>query len=93
MLAINLLSYVENPFTESASFNFKLFKEHVAAAQRIMDDIIDLELEKVDAILQKIENDPELEETKMVEAKLWKQIQKKAREGRRTGGAGGRAAN
>ena len=85
LLAINLLSYVENPFTESASFNFKLFKEHVAAAQRIMDDIIDLELEKVDAILQKIENDPELEETKMVEAKLWKQIQKKAREGRRTG--------
>jgi ribonucleoside-diphosphate reductase alpha chain len=85
LLAINLLSYVEKPFTENASFNFKLFKEHVAAAQRIMDDIIDLELEKVDAILKKIENDPELEETKMVEAKLWRQIQTKAREGRRTG--------
>ncbi|GGD46865.1 adenosylcobalamin-dependent ribonucleoside-diphosphate reductase [Muriicola marianensis] len=85
LLAINLLSYVEAPFTDQASFNFTLFAEHVAAAQRIMDDIIDLELEKIDAILRKIESDPELEETKMVEHKLWKNIQRKAQEGRRTG--------
>ncbi len=67
LLAINLMGYVDAPFTEKASFNFKLFKKHIAAAQRIMDDIIDLELEKVDAILKKIADDPELEETKMVE--------------------------
>ncbi|MDT7827458.1 adenosylcobalamin-dependent ribonucleoside-diphosphate reductase [Pricia sp. S334] len=85
LLAINLLSYVEDPFTEKASFNFPLFKKHVAAAQRIMDDIIDLELEKVDAILKKIDDDPELEETKMVEYMLWQNIRKKAKEGRRTG--------
>ncbi len=85
LLAINLLSYVEAPFTDRATFNFTLFREHVAAAQRIMDDIIDLELEKIDAILKKIESDPELEETKMVEHKLWKQIKRKAQEGRRTG--------
>ncbi len=85
LLAINLLSYVEAPFTKKAKFNFTLFKEHVAAAQRIMDDIIDLELEKVDAIIKKIDADPELEETKMVEYKLWKNIKRKALEGRRTG--------
>ncbi len=85
LLAINLLSYVDAPFTDKASFNFPLFKKHIAAAQRIMDDIIDLELEKVDAILKKIADDPELEETKMVEYKLWQNIQKKAKEGRRTG--------
>lgn len=85
LLAINLLSYVDAPFTESASFNFNLFKKHIAVAQRIMDDIIDLELEKVDAILKKIADDPELEETKMVEYKLWQNIKKKAQEGRRTG--------
>ncbi|MGB5556272.1 MAG: adenosylcobalamin-dependent ribonucleoside-diphosphate reductase, partial [Flavobacteriaceae bacterium] len=85
LLAINLLSYVDAPFTEKASFNFGLFKKHIAAAQRIMDDIIDLELEKVDAILKKIADDPELEETKMVEYKLWQNIKKKAKEGRRTG--------
>ncbi len=85
LLAINLLSYVEAPFTQEASFNFDLFKKHVVAAQRIMDDIIDLELEKVDAILKKIAEDPELEETKLVEHKLWQNIKKKAREGRRTG--------
>ena len=85
LLAINLLSYVDAPFTDKASFNFSLFKKHIAAAQRIMDDIIDLELEKVDAILKKIADDPELEETKMVEYKLWQNIQKKAKEGRRTG--------
>ena len=85
LLAINLYSYVENPFTEKAKFNFDLFKEHVGYAQRIMDDIIDLELEKIDAILHKIENDPEDYEVKMVEDKLWRNIRKKAAEGRRTG--------
>lgn len=85
LLAINLFSYVDQPFTAKASFDFKLFKRHVAAAQRIMDDIIDLELEKVDAILEKINADPELEETKAVERRLWENIRKKAAEGRRTG--------
>lgn len=85
LLAINLLSYVENPFTENASFNFELFREHAAYAQRIMDDIIDLELEKVDAILEKIESDPESEEIKSTEINLWKNIRKKAEQGRRTG--------
>ncbi|UOY07882.1 adenosylcobalamin-dependent ribonucleoside-diphosphate reductase [Muricauda sp. SCSIO 64092] len=85
LLAINLFSYVEKPFTKAATFNFELFKKHVARAQRIMDDIIDLELEKVDAILGKISSDPELEEVKAVEINLWKNIRKKAREGRRTG--------
>ncbi|MBC30185.1 MAG: ribonucleoside-diphosphate reductase, adenosylcobalamin-dependent [Muricauda sp.] len=85
LLAINLFSYVDQPFTAKASFDFKLFKKHIAAAQRIMDDIIDLELEKVDAILQKINEDPELEETKAVERRLWENIRKKAAEGRRTG--------
>ncbi|WP_439554996.1 adenosylcobalamin-dependent ribonucleoside-diphosphate reductase [Dyadobacter sp.] len=85
LLAINLFSYVENPFTESASFNWALFKKHIAAAQRMMDDIIDLELEKIDAIIQKIDADPESEEVKLVEKNLWINIQKKAQEGRRTG--------
>ena len=85
LLAINLFSYVEEPFTKKASFNFKLFKEHISTAQRIMDDIIDLELEKVDAILAKINADPELEETKIVEIKLWEKIREKAINGRRTG--------
>ncbi len=85
LLAINLFSYVEEPFTENATFNFKLFKEHIAAAQRIMDDIIDLELEKVDAILAKINADPELEDTKGVEKQLWQHIKEKAINGRRTG--------
>jgi ribonucleoside-diphosphate reductase alpha chain len=85
LLAINLLSYVDAPFTDKAVFNFPLFKKHVAVAQRIMDDIIDLELEKVDGILKKISDDPELEETKMVEYNLWQNIKKKAQEGRRTG--------
>lgn len=85
LLAINLFSYVENPFTDKAEFNFKLFKEHVAAAQRIMDDIIDLELEKIDKILEKIDQDPEMEEVKATERNLWVNIQKKAEEGRRTG--------
>ncbi|MFN4764105.1 adenosylcobalamin-dependent ribonucleoside-diphosphate reductase [Gillisia sp. Q332] len=85
LLAINLFSYVENPFTEEASFNFELFKKHVAIAQRIMDDIIDLELEKIDTILAKITADPENDEIKRVERNLWLEIRKKAREGRRTG--------
>ncbi len=85
LLAINLFSYVEAPFTENARFNFDLFREHIAAAQRIMDDIIDLELEKIDAILQKIGSDPESEEIKEVEYRLWKRIRQKATEGRRTG--------
>jgi ribonucleoside-diphosphate reductase alpha chain len=85
LLAINLYSYVENPFTEKARFNFELFKEHVGYAQRIMDDIIDLELEKIDAIITKIDNDPEAEEVKRTEKLLWVNIRKKAEEGRRTG--------
>ncbi len=85
LLAINLYSYVENPFTEKAVFNFDLFKQHVAIAQRIMDDIIDLELEKIDAIINKIKLDPENEEIKRIELKLWENIKHKAKEGRRTG--------
>jgi ribonucleoside-diphosphate reductase alpha chain len=85
LLAINLYSYVENPFTPKAKFNFNLFKEHIHYAQRIMDDIIDLELEKIDAILDKVNADPEEEEIKAVEKRLWENIRKKANEGRRTG--------
>ena len=85
LLAINLFSYVKNPFTKKASFDFELFKKHVAGAQRIMDDIIDLELEKIDVILEKINQDPESEEVKMVEKNLWLNIKHKANEGRRTG--------
>ncbi|MFI2743141.1 adenosylcobalamin-dependent ribonucleoside-diphosphate reductase [Zhouia sp. PK063] len=85
LLAINLFSYVEEPFTAQAVFNFELFKKHIAFAQRIMDDIIDLELEKIDAILAKIDADPESDEVKHVEKTLWLNIRKKAYEGRRTG--------
>ena len=85
LLAINLFSYVETPFTENASFNFDLFKKHIVAAQKIMDDIIDLELEKVDVILAKINSDPELDETKASEVRLWEKIKEKAIKGRRTG--------
>lgn len=85
LLAINLFSYVVNPFTKEAYFDFELFKEHVGYAQRMMDDIIDLELEKVDAIIAKIDADPEDIETKRVEKNLWLEIRKKAEEGRRTG--------
>ena len=85
LLAINLYSYVEKPFTKEAKFNFDLFKEHVHYAQRIMDDIIDLELEKIDAILEKVNADPEEEEIKYTERKLWENIKQKARDGRRTG--------
>ncbi len=85
LLAINLYSYVEDPFKEKVRFNFPKFKKHVQLAQRIMDDIIDLELEKIDAILDKINSDPEDEELKRVEKKLWENIRTKASEGRRTG--------
>ncbi|OFX16432.1 MAG: ribonucleoside-diphosphate reductase, adenosylcobalamin-dependent [Bacteroidetes bacterium GWA2_31_9] len=85
LLALNLYNYVENPFTENAKFNFELFKKHVALSQRIMDDIIDLELEKIDVILGKINNDPEEAEIKRVERRLWENIKIKADEGRRTG--------
>ena len=85
LLAINLYGYVENPFSEGAVFNFDLFKTHAQKAQRIMDDIIDLETEKIEAILMKIENDPEDDEIKAVERNLWEKIRNKANEGRRTG--------
>jgi len=85
LLAINLYSYVDKPFTKKASFNWTLFKKHVALAQRFMDDIIDLELEKIDGILEKIAQDPEDEEVKRIEKNLWINIRKMADEGRRTG--------
>lgn len=85
LLAINLYSYVQLPFTKGAYFDFPLFKKHVAIAQRIMDDIIDLELEKIDAILDKVHEDPESDEVKGVEIRLWERIRQKAKEGRRTG--------
>ena len=85
LLAVNLYSYVENPFTKKAKFNFELFKKHIAVAQRIMDDIIDLEGEKIDAILEKIDSDPESEEIKETERNLWVKIRKKTLQGRRTG--------
>lgn len=85
LLAINLYSYVRNPFTPQAEFDFDLFKQHVGKAQRIMDDIIDLEMEKIDAILAKIETDPETEEVKQTEKHLWQKIRTKTLKGRRTG--------
>ena len=83
--AINLFSYVEKPFTKEARFNFDLFKKHVAMGQRLMDDLIDLELEKVEKIISKIDTDPESEEIKSVEKNLWLNIKMKCLEGRRTG--------
>lgn len=85
LLAINLYSYVENPFTKQAHFDYDKFREHVRYAQRIMDDIIDLELEKIRLIQEKIENDPETEEVKQTERHLWEKIYKKTSQGRRTG--------
>lgn len=85
LLALNLYSYVDNPFTPQASFNFEKFKKHVTVAQRMMDDIIDLEQEKIKAILAKIESDPQDEETKHTEKRLWEKIDRKCEEGRRTG--------
>ena len=85
LLAINLYGYVQNPFTQKAKFNAKLFAKHIHIAQRIMDDIIDLEQEKIDRILDKINSDPESEEIKRVERKLWENIREKTELGRRTG--------
>lgn len=85
LLAVNLYSYVDNPFTKEAKFNFDKFRVHVRLAQRIMDDIIDLELEKIKLIMQKIESDPESEEVKRSEMHLWEKIYDKSSKGRRTG--------
>lgn len=85
LLAVNLYSYVVNPFKEDAYFDFELFSKHVKLAQRIMDDIIDLESEKIEKILEKIESDPETEEVKQAERNLWHKIRNKTLEGRRTG--------
>ena len=85
LIAINLYSYVKNPFTPDAYFDFDLFAEHVACAQRMMDDIIDLEMEKIEKILEKIQSDPETQEVKTTELNLWNKIRTKTLKGRRTG--------
>jgi len=85
LLAINMYSYVKNPFTPEASFDFELFEKHVQLAQRIMDDIIDLEMEKIDKILEKIQSDPENDDIKNTEFQLWEKIKAKTSQGRRTG--------
>ncbi len=85
LMAINLYSYVKNPFTDKAEFDFDLFRKHVAKAQRLMDDIIDLEMEKIDKIISKIDEDPETDEVKSTERHLWEKIRTKTLKGRRTG--------
>ena len=85
LLSINLYSYVENPFTDKARFDFDLFRRHVAMAQRIMDDIVDMELEKIDLIMEKIKRDPQSDEVKGTEYHLWEKIRRKSGMGRRTG--------
>ncbi len=85
LLSINLYSYVENPFTKDAKFNFDLFKKHVQLAQRLMDDIVDLEMEKIDLIMQKVTRDPQEDDVKHVEYHLWEKIKDKSGKGRRTG--------
>lgn len=85
LLSINLYSYVENPFTDKARFDFDLFRKHVAMAQRIMDDIVDMELEKIDLIMEKIKRDPQSDEVKGTEYHLWEKIKRKSGMGRRTG--------
>ena len=85
LLSVNLYSYVENPFTPNASFNYDKLKQHVRAAQRIMDDIVDLELEKIDAIMEKVKADPQTDEVKHAEYHLWEKIKNKSSMGRRTG--------
>lgn len=85
LLAINLYSYVDEPFTPHARFNYELFRQHVGKAQRIMDDIVDLEMEKIDLILQKVDSDPENDEVKEPERHLWEKIKDKSGRGRRTG--------
>jgi len=85
LIAINLYSYVENPFTAQACYNYDLLSRHVACAQRLMDDIIDLEMEKIDKIIEKIKSDPETDEVKNTELHLWQKIRSKTLKGRRTG--------
>lgn len=85
LIAVNLYSYVKNPFTTEAEFDFDLFRQHIRYAQRLMDDIIDLEMEKIDKIIAKIESDPETVEVKATELNLWKKIRNKTLAGRRTG--------
>jgi len=85
LIACNLYSYVKNPFTPQATFDFALFRDHIMKGQRLMDDLIDLELEKINQILTKIDNDPEGEDIKGVERNLWLNIKMKCLEGRRTG--------
>ncbi|MBO7165292.1 MAG: adenosylcobalamin-dependent ribonucleoside-diphosphate reductase [Muribaculaceae bacterium] len=85
LVAINLYSYVKNPFTDKAEFDFDLFRKHVGKAQRIMDDIIDLEMEKIEMIIAKIATDPETDEVRMTELHLWEKIRNKTLKGRRTG--------
>ncbi len=85
LIAINLYSYVKNPFTDLSEFDFELFRKHVSYTQKMMDDMIDLELEKIDLILDKIKEDPEEEEIKLAEYNLWKKIKEKAIKGRRMG--------
>jgi Ribonucleotide reductase, alpha subunit len=85
LISLNLYSYVDNPFTKEASFNFDKFRQHAKYVARIMDDIIDLESEKIDEIINKVANDPEPEDIKRFESELWKKIKKKTLEGRRTG--------
>ncbi len=85
LIAVNLYAYVKNPFTPEASFDFDLFKEHVVKAMRLMDDLIDLEMEKIEAIIAKIQSDPEADDVKRTEYELWRKIQQKSLGGRRTG--------
>lgn len=85
LIAMNLYSYVDQPFTENATFNMPLFRQHVQYAQRLMDDIIDLELEKIDKIIKKVNEDPETDDVKRVEMELWHKIQRQSIKGRRTG--------
>lgn len=85
LLAINLYSYVKDPFQESAQFDFELLKSHAQMAQRIMDDIVDLELEMIDRIIEKVKSDPESDEVKSTELTLWEKIKEKSAKGRRTG--------
>ena len=85
LLSINLYSYVVNPFTKDAYFDYELFKKHVTYAQRLMDDIVDLELEKIDLIMEKIDSDPQSQEVKGAEYHLWEKIKRKSSMGRRTG--------
>lgn len=85
LIAVNLYSYVDNPFTDKASFNMELFRDHVQKAMRLNDDLIDLEMEKIEAIIDKIRKDPEEEEVKLTELSLWRKIKEKTLGGRRTG--------